>query len=124
MANDETIGSPLQAEPVLAVKDVTETVMYWHNMLGFTDKWTWGEPPTYAGVFWNGASIQFSQNPKLASMSKGNSILVRVKNLESLYQFHKEKNIEIVEALENKPWGGASYTVREINGYYIIFGGA
>lgn len=112
------------AEPILAVQNISETVSYWHDVLGFREKWTWGEPPNYGGVSWHGAFIQFSLNPKLASLSKGNAIFIRVKNLQTIYSFHQNKNAEIVEPLENKPWGMAGYTVKEINGYYIVFAGA
>ena len=110
-------------EPVLAVKDVIETVEYWHRTLGFPNKWTWGAPPNHGGVTWQGVFIQFSQQPGLASVSQGNSIFIKVKNLEAFYDFHKSKNAEIVEHLENKPWGLAGYTLREINGYYVTFAG-
>jgi GNAT superfamily N-acetyltransferase/uncharacterized glyoxalase superfamily protein PhnB len=126
MENGEPEVQPFlsHAEPILAVKDVQETVLYWHQVLGFPGKWTWGEPPNYGGVSWQGVFIQFSQDPELASVSKGNSIFIRVQHLETLYHFHQNKKVEIVEPLENKPWGMAGYTVREINGYYIIFAGA
>ena len=124
MPNEENTPILYHVEPVLAVGDVVETVFYWHNVLGFPDKWTWGEPPNHGGVSWHGVFVQFSQSPKLASISKGNSIFIRVRNLEALYKFHQGKNAEIVEPLENKPWGMAGYTVSEINGYYVIFAGA
>ncbi len=126
MENEEGESRPIlsHVEPVLAVKDVSETVLYWHNVLGFPDKWTWGDPVNHGGVSWHGVYIQFSQNPKLAFVSKENSIFIRVRELENLYHFHQKKNAEIVEPLDNKPWGMAGYTVREINGYFIIFAGA
>jgi predicted N-acetyltransferase YhbS/uncharacterized glyoxalase superfamily protein PhnB len=124
MENDNPIGSPSHAEPILAVNNIQETVSYWHDVLGFPTKWTWGEPPNYGGVAWNGAFIQFSLNPKLAAASKANAIFIRVRELEALYDFHQKKNAVIIEPLENKPWGMAGYTVEDINGYYIIFAGA
>lgn len=124
MSNEENTAFLSHVEPVLPVEDVLKTVEYWHGVLGFKDKWTWGEPPNHGGVAWQGVFVQFSYNPKLASASKGNSIFIRVKNLENLYHFHQQKNAEIVEPLENKPWGMAGYTVRENNGYYVIFAGA
>jgi GNAT superfamily N-acetyltransferase/uncharacterized glyoxalase superfamily protein PhnB len=124
MSNEESELYLSHVEPVLAVKSVTETVAYWHTVLGFPNKWTWGEPPNHGGVTWQGVFIQFSQYPELASVSQGNSIFMRVKNLEAFYRFHKSKNAEIVEPIENKPWGLASYTVRDINGYYVIFAGS
>jgi len=124
MQNNETNGAPSHVEPILSVRDITGTIEYWHTVLGFPDKWTWGEPPNYGGVSWNSTSIQFSLDPDLATASKGNAIFIRVKKLEELYRYHQQKNAVIVEALENKPWGMAGYTVKEINGYYIVFAGA
>ena len=121
---NETRGFPLHAEPILAVTNILETINYWYDTLGFTDKWTWGEPPNYGGVSWNGAYIQFNLNPELAATSKGNAIFIRVRELESLYSFHQKKGVVIVEPLENKPWGMAGYTIKDINGYYIVFAGA
>lgn len=123
METEDVIGSPAHVEPILAVADVVQTIEYWHEVLGFPDKWTWGDPPDYGGVSWHGTSIQFSQNASLGSASKGNAIFIRVKNLVALYNFHQKKNAVIVEALENKPWGMAGYTVEDINGYYIVFAG-
>ena len=123
MGAEKKIGSPMHVEPILAVNNILETVAYWHEILGFPDKWTWGEPPEHGGVSWHGTFIQFSHNPELASVSKGNAIFIRVKELEALYKFHQDKKAVIVEPLENKPWGMAGYTVQDINGYYIIFAG-
>jgi GNAT superfamily N-acetyltransferase/uncharacterized glyoxalase superfamily protein PhnB len=124
MQNKETEAAPSHVEPILAVKDIKETIEYWHHVLGFPNKWTWGEPPNYGGVNWNSTSVQFNLAPELAVASKGNAIFIKVKRLEELYQYHQQKNAMIVEPLENKPWGMAGYTVREINGYYIVFAGA
>src|SRR5258705_8036726 len=124
MQNKETNGAPSHVEPILAVKNIAETLQYWHEVLGFPNKWSWGEPPTYGGVNWNSTSIQFSLATELAETSKGNAIFIRVKKLEELYQYHQQKNAVIVEPLENKPWGMAGYTLKEINGYYIVFAGA
>ena len=48
MKNKEEKLQPIfsHVEPVLAVKDVLETIVYWQDVLGFPAKWTWGEPPT------------------------------------------------------------------------------
>ena len=124
MATGDNAPRLSHVEPILPVTDIIKTVNYWHDVLGFSNKWTWGDPPGYGGVNWQGVFIQFLLDPKLAALSKGNSIFIRVKNLEASYQFHQNKNAEIVEPLENKPWGLAGYTLRDNNGYYIIIAGA
>lgn len=110
-------------EPVLAVQDVSETIMYWQNVLGFPTKWTWGEPPSLGAVSWQKIFIQFYQNETLAIASRGNSIWIRLQRIEELYKMHQKKNAEIVSPLENKPWGMAQYALRDINGYLLHFAG-
>jgi GNAT superfamily N-acetyltransferase/uncharacterized glyoxalase superfamily protein PhnB len=110
-------------EPVLAVQDVSATIRYWQDVIGFPAKWTWGEPPNHGGVSWQKVFIQFSQDADLAAASKGNAVWIRAQHLEALYRFHQGTNAEIVAPLENKPWGMAQYTLKEINGYYLHFAG-
>lgn len=123
MDNLENDPQPVfvHVEPVLSVKSITETIAYWHNVLGFPGKWTWGDPPDHGGVSWHDVHIQFSLNPKLASVSEGHSIWIKVKNIWALYEFHQKKGVHIALPLENKPWGMTQYTIREINGYYLSF---
>ena len=125
MEKDENNLQPIfsHAEPVLAVRDVSETILYWQEVLGFPVKWTWGEPPTHGAVSWHNAHIQFYQDPERAAASKGNSVWIRLQRVEELYKMHQHKNAEIVAPLENQPWGMAQYTVKEINGYFIHFAG-
>ncbi|WP_254413290.1 GNAT family N-acetyltransferase [Dyadobacter diqingensis] len=123
MDNHENDPQPVfvHVEPVLSVKSITETIAYWHNVLGFPGKWTWGDPPDHGGVSWHDVHIQFSLNPKLASVSEGHSIWIKVKNIRALYEFHQKKGVHMALPLENKPWGMTQYTIREINGYYLSF---
>ena len=124
MSNEESELVLSHVEPILPVKNVLETVQYWHDVLGFPDKWTWGNPPNHGGVTWQGVFIQFSQSSALTSVPLENTIFIRVNNVENFYQFHRSKHADIVEPLENKPWGMAGYTLRDLNGHYVIFAGA
>jgi len=125
MENKEKKLQPIfsHVEPVLAVKDVSETIYYWQNVLGFPTKWTWGEPPTFGAVSWQKVHVQFYQNEALAEASKGNSIWIRLQRIEELYKFHQAQNANIVDPLEKKPWGMWQYMLRDINGYFICFAG-
>jgi GNAT superfamily N-acetyltransferase len=123
MENEKYTELPVfsHVEPVLAVRDLPETIEYWQSILGFPVKWTWGNPVNHGGVSWQKVFIQFTLSPELATVSKGNSIWIRLMHIEALYRFHQQRNADIVSPLENKPWGLAQYTVREINGYYLHF---
>lgn len=110
-------------EPVFAVEDITDTIQYWTEVLGFPGKWTWGEPPTHGGVSWQKIFIQFTKNPMLAAASKGNSIWIRVQRIQLLYELHQKNNATIIAPLEQQPWGMAQYTIKDINGYCVHFAG-
>ena len=101
MEKGESTLQPIfsHAEPVLAVRDVSETISYWQEVLGFPVKWTWGEPPSHGAVSWNKAQIQFYQDPELAAASKGNSVWIRLQRVEELYKIHQNRNAEIVAPL-------------------------
>lgn len=126
METSDASASPilLGVEPVLPVANLTDTIAYWHNVLGFPGQWTWGTPPKHGAVSWHGMQVQFSLNPKLAEVSQGHSIFFNVRNLQALYAFHQAQGADIADPLENKPWHMAGYTLRDINGYLISFGGA
>lgn len=114
--------SIIHAEPVLQVSDIVQTVDYYHEVLAFPEKWTWGEPPNHGGVNWNGAAfIQFSLNPELAKIQHGESVWLRTKHVEMLYEIHQKNNAEIAIPLTNRPWGFTDYTIKDINGYYVTF---
>lgn len=113
--------SLLHAEPVLAVTDVLKTVNYYHELLGFPDKWTWGEPANHGGVSWNGAAfLQFSLD-ETAGKTHSESIWLRVKELEILYEIHRTNGVEIIFPITKRPWRFSEYCIRDLNGYYITF---
>ena len=41
---------------------------------------------------------------------------------DELYEFHRANGVEIFEEPSDKPWGFHEYTVRDLDGNYLIFG--
>lgn len=109
------------AEPVLAVHDVVATVSYWHEVLGFPNQWTWGSPPNHGGVSWHGAMIQFTLANDPSAVNAGQSVWLRVKNINALYHLHQERKADIVVPLTRRPYGFDEYIVRDNNGHFIAF---
>lgn len=119
--NDKPEPFISHAEPVLLVKDVAETIKYWHEVLGFPGHWTWGTPPNHGGVSWHGAFIQFSQDIEAAERMRGQCVWIRVKNIRELYQLHLARQAGIIMHLEKQPWGFEEYVVKDLNGNYVTF---
>ncbi|HWA35744.1 MAG TPA: GNAT family N-acetyltransferase [Cyclobacteriaceae bacterium] len=108
-------------EPVLAVKDVRETIEYWHDVLGFPNKWYWDDPPTFGAISWQSVHVQFFQHLQQAERCKGASLWVRMERLDSLFELHKRNNADILSEPKIQAWGMRDYTVRDINDYRITF---
>jgi GNAT superfamily N-acetyltransferase len=111
----------MNIEPILEVRDVSATTRYYRDVLDFADVWLWGDPPSHGGANRDGVQIQFSLNPTLAETAEGRAVWIRVQNIATLYARHQEREAEIVERLEPKPWGVSEYTVRDLNGYRLRF---
>ncbi len=125
MGTGNVNGGPVlsHAEPVMAVRDVEESIQYWQKILGFPNKWTWGDPPDHGGVSWQKVFVQFHKDHARAESSKGNIVWIRVQRIGLLYAIHQKNNANIVEPLKAASYGFSRYIVEDINGYLIHFAG-
>jgi uncharacterized glyoxalase superfamily protein PhnB len=111
------------AVPVIGTTDVTGTVRYFEQTLGFKQQWSWGEPPVYAGVKAGGAMVYIGHDPELAGAIQEKhltpDIFLWVTEIDNIYLQHRANGAEIAEELAERPWGVRQYTVREPNGYLL-----
>jgi hypothetical protein len=45
-----------------------------------------------------------------------------VGDADQLYEFHRANGVEIAQAIDDRPYGIRDYTVRDLYGYYLVFG--
>jgi uncharacterized glyoxalase superfamily protein PhnB len=119
----QTLPNYSAAVPVIATADVSNTVRYFEQTLGFKQQWTWGEPPVYAGIKAGGAILYITHDPDTAAAIKERrlapDIFLWVNQIDQVYDQHRARNADIVEELTARPWGVRQYVVREPNGYHI-----
>jgi len=108
-----------QHHTTLFVNDVAAAVDFYTRKLGFKLAFTWGEPPTMAGVNLDHVQIFL----ELGTPSpKGCALYFVIGDADVLHQFHLGNAVEIVAPPDDKPYGIREYTVRDLNGYYLNFG--
>lgn len=119
-----SIESPtlISSEAVFAVKDLRESVDFYLNVLGFESRWLWGDPPTFAGVRWGTAQVMLCLDPARGNV-EGLQHWFRVTDVDDVYRRQKSAGAQIIQDIENKPWGFREYTVRDPNGYHLRFAG-
>jgi uncharacterized glyoxalase superfamily protein PhnB len=109
--------------PFLACEDIVSTISFYKTKLGFHQDWTWGEPPTDAGMSRDSVSVYLTENPDLAFRIAGSEIVFQVDDIDALYAEHSNSNAPIASPLSTKPWGVREYSVQDPAGYILRFSG-
>jgi catechol 2,3-dioxygenase-like lactoylglutathione lyase family enzyme len=110
-----------QSHAGLAVSDIAAAVEFYTKKLGFQHAFSWGEPPTFAGV--NLGKVQmFLEKATPTPSSETGAVYFIVGDADQLYEFHRANGVEIAQMIDDRPYGIRDYTVRDLNGYYLVFG--
>ena len=104
----------------LAVRDIPAAVDFYANKLGFRLAFTWGDPPNLAGVNL-GDNVQIFLRQGTPDPN-GSVVFFVIGDADEFYDFHRANGVEIAEAPSDKPWHIRDYTVRDLDGNYLIFG--
>lgn len=106
-------------QPVLVVPNVKATVEYYREKLGFEVEFLWGDPPTHAGVRFDGKTIQLTEGT--ASL-EGVRLYLSVWDAPKLLRQYRAAGVEIVEELDDKAWGQREFVVKDNNGLLLCIG--
>jgi catechol 2,3-dioxygenase-like lactoylglutathione lyase family enzyme/GNAT superfamily N-acetyltransferase len=109
---------------VLAVADVMKSIAFYTDVLGFKQRWLWGNPPTFGCIGLGACELFLCEQPELATKVEGHMHCIFVeRDLDALYEQHRAAGAPIVDPIANKPWGMREYAVRDPSGYHLRFGG-
>lgn len=110
--------------PGLAVSDIPTAIDFYIEKLGFQKSFTWGgEPPTFAGVSLGNVRVFLAKGTPTPSPDVSAAYFL-VGDADQLYEFHRANGVEIAEPIGDRPYGLRDYAVRDLYGYYLVFGHA
>ena len=120
----------LQITPELLVEDMSKTVHFYENILGFQPQIIFPETnPVFVTVGREDVSImlysrsEFEKDiPKFKTVSMGGSTLlcITVDKVEMFYQEIKD-NVHVIQSLHTTDYGSIEFTIEDCNGYCICF---
>lgn len=103
----------------IAVSDIDAAVDFYTTKLGFKLAFTWGDPPTFAGV--NLGHVQIFLEKGTPSV-EGCSAYFLVGDADELYEFHRANGVAIAEPPGDREYGIRDYVVRDLYSHYLSFG--
>lgn len=114
--------------PVFAVADISSTIEWYQNKLGF-----WGdpfpdhEPYVFAILFRDDIEIMLQrvvdyQKPDIYRTRSGGvwDAYIRSSNVKELYESVKDE-VTIVQPIRQQPYGNWEFEVKDPNGYVLVF---
>lgn len=110
-----------QTHAGIAVGDIPAAVDFYTKKLGFVLAFTWGEPPTFAGVNLGRMQMFLAKGTPTPSPDTAAAFFL-VGDADQLYEFHRANGVEIAQAIDDRPYHIRDYVVRDLHGYYLVFG--
>ena len=108
-----------QQHPSLVAPDVRAAAEFYTGKLGFSLAFTWGDPPTIAGLLLDQVQIFIEKGTPAPA---GCALYFVVGDADELFAFHRANGIEIVTTPADQPYNLRDYAVRDLNGYTLTFG--
>ena len=116
-----------QIAPVFFTRDLSSTLAFYEEKLGFKCLGKWQDPPVYAIVARDQHGIHFRcAEPPPANPDKYSEELLDaylfVEDADALYAEFADCGVEFVRGVENMPWGCREFVVKDCDGRLLAFG--
>ncbi len=122
----------INATPQLFVSDIVASCDFFTRVLGFGVEFVYGEPPFYAQVIRDGASLALRHvdrpvMEKLAEAMKADvdmlAASISVDDVQALYREFQTVGVVFHQELRTEEWGARTFIVRDLDGNLLLFAG-
>jgi catechol 2,3-dioxygenase-like lactoylglutathione lyase family enzyme len=115
--------------PQFVVQDVVKTAEFYRDKLGFELLGYFADPPVYAMVRRDSAEIHFGkadsdkiQTNEAVRRGLGTDAYIFVTDVNALYNEFVERGVEIIEGPIKRIYECIEITVKDCNGFQLVFG--
>lgn len=108
---------------ILPVSDLSQSIDFYINKLGFEKTFEWGEPMYYAVVKRGGVGIHLTKRSDGARPSKYHRALyIFVNDINAVYKQCKNEQVRIVNDMEARDYKMKDFDIEDPDGFIITFG--
>ena len=116
-----------QIAPIFFTTNISATLAYYHEKLGFECLGAWNDPPVYAIVARDRHAIHFRcAEPPAANPDKYDDELLdaylNVADADALHAEFAARGVEFTRGLGNTPWNCREFVVKDCDGRLLAFG--
>jgi uncharacterized glyoxalase superfamily protein PhnB len=116
-----------QIAPQFFTTDLSATISYYREILGFECLGMWQDPPVYAILARDAHRIHFrcAAPPVLNSDKYDDELLdayIFVDDADALYGEYAARGAEFTRGLGNTPWKSREFVIRDCDGRLLAFG--
>jgi catechol 2,3-dioxygenase-like lactoylglutathione lyase family enzyme len=104
---------------ILYSRDVTRSIAYYTEKLGFDQSWEWDTPATFGGISKGTVEVFFCKENQ---GNPGTWLCIILDDVDAYYNAIREKGAKIVAAPESKEWSMREMLVEDPDGHIIRFG--
>ena len=111
-----------RASPVLQVSDLSRSIAFYCDILGFTKEFDYGDPPYYAGVRKDDVVFHLCRSEANAERCGMGSVYVFCDEVDAYHDRIKARGAEVTSPLNTYPYGMRDFQIRDTDGNLIGFG--
>jgi uncharacterized glyoxalase superfamily protein PhnB len=116
-----------QIAPLFFTMDITATLRFYKDKLGFECLGTWQDPPAYAIVARDEQVIHFrcAEPPTVNPDKYADELLdayLFVEDADALYAEYASRGVEFTREPSNMPWNCREFVVKDCDGRLLAFG--
>ncbi len=106
--------------PILVVRDIQKSVAYYRDRLGFTVDFTYGEPPSYAGVYRGSVLLHLQAESQADRSPGGSAVYLSVEDADRTHAELRERGARIEKEPQDYPYGLRDFDVRDLDGNRLV----
>ena len=107
--------------PIFSVSDLSKSIEFFTETLGFQLDFIYGEPQFYAGLFKDSVELHLvSKNLRQPAGSGNLSILTN--EVDDLHQKLIDAKVQIIVPLDDRDYGLRDFSCKDPDGNIIVFG--
>ena len=107
---------------VFTVTDVTESVAYYRDKLGFDVAFQYGEPTFYIGLCSGGVTLHLISAAKAPRAPGHGAVSIFVDDVDGLHADLQKRGAKILKAPANYDYGLRDFDVADLDGNMLFFG--